>query len=364
MQQAGHCGRPIGMTLPPTPPCVRSWTGLCATAGRTAAAALALASLLSLFARHGWLLDALTFWRQHFLVAALLLTALALAARQRRLALVGLLCALVNLVPILMTREPGPGPISARAAASSGTQIRALSLNLLGENYHARPVLRLLRESGADVIALEEVGEFWAKELGKLADLYPYSAPPRPWRNSTVLLSRHPFVEAAKLRAPKGIVSSTWTEPVRALIDVAGTPVAVYAVHPETPRSPEQWRMRNGLLAWLAPTIRGLDAGRPRIVLGDFNTPPWSPFFRDLLAATDLHDAAGGGLRQPTRQPMLLAPHLAWLGAPVDHILVSPGLEPVSFRVGPDVRSDHLPVIADLRLLPPLPQPAAASPAR
>jgi hypothetical protein len=125
MQQAGHCGRPIGMTLPPTPPCVRSWTGLCATAGRTAAAALALASLLSLFARHGWLLDALTFWRQHFLVAALLLTALALAARQRRLALVGLLCALVNLVPILMTREPGPGPISARAAASSGTQIRA-----------------------------------------------------------------------------------------------------------------------------------------------------------------------------------------------------------------------------------------------
>jgi hypothetical protein len=82
MQQLGHCGRPTGMSLPPTPPTVRSWTGLRATAGRAALgaaiAALALVSLLSLLGRYGWLLDALTFWRQHLLVAALLLTALAL----------------------------------------------------------------------------------------------------------------------------------------------------------------------------------------------------------------------------------------------------------------------------------------------
>lgn len=97
-------------------------------------------------------------------------------------------------------------------------------------------------------------------------------------------------------------------------------------------------------------------------MLGDFNTPPWSFLFTDLTAAAQLRDAGGGGIRQPTRQPMLAAPHLAWLGAPVDHVLVSPEIGVAAFAVGPSVHSDHLPVIADLRLHGA--QPSGASPAR
>jgi hypothetical protein len=37
-------------------------------------------------------------------------------------------------------------------------------------------------------------------------------------------------------------------------------------------------------------------------------------------------------------------------GAPVDHILVSRNIEVKHFEVGPDIGSDHLPLIADLRL--------------
>ena len=47
---------------------------------------------------------------------------------------------------------------------------------------------------------------------------------------------------------------------------------------------------------------------------------------------------------------MLAAPLLAWLGAPVDHVLVSHDITADRFAVGHSVYSDHLPVIADLRL--------------
>jgi endonuclease/exonuclease/phosphatase (EEP) superfamily protein YafD len=142
--------------------------------------------------------------------------------------------------------------------------------------------------------------------------------------------------------------------------------VALYGVHPETPRSPERWRARNAQLAWLADAIPRRDPDRPVIVAGDFNTPPWSPFFRDLLRHVGLRSAAGAGFRWPTRQPMLWSPYLSWLGAPVDHVLVSPDVAVDAFAVQRDVESDHLPIMTDLRLASPRgeAQSAPVSPAR
>jgi endonuclease/exonuclease/phosphatase (EEP) superfamily protein YafD len=59
---------------------------------------------------------------------------------------------------------------------------------------------------------------------------------------------------------------------------------------------------------------------------------------------------AGGGPGRPTRQPLLLAPHLSWLGSPVDHVAVSPDVAVLRYGVGADIGSDHLPVIVEVRL--------------
>ena len=149
------------------------------------------------------------------------------------------------------------------------------------------------------------------------------------------------------------------------VIDVEGVQVVIYVVHPATPRSPEQWRERNTELMWLASLSRSLDGDRTRLMVGDFNTPPWSFLFDDLLAESRLGDASGGGPRMPTRQPRFLTPYLAWLGAPVDHVLASPDITVAGFSIGANTYSDHLPVIADLLL--PLAggsQSASTNPAR
>jgi endonuclease/exonuclease/phosphatase (EEP) superfamily protein YafD len=355
-------------TSPPSRRAVAAaWAGRCARLGGLVLLAgailgVAVVSLLGLLARYAWQLDALTFARQHLLVLALLLAGTAFLAGLRRWAMTAMLCAALNLACILPWSQLSPGRIASPAAAA-GPRLKVLSLNVLAENHRTKWVKRLLRDAEADVVALQEMTTYWGEQLEPLRDLYPYATPSLGGsQHDVVILSKHPIVEAEVLPVPEDSVPSPVSAPVRAVIAVDGQEVAVYAVHPETPRSLEQWQRRNAQLAWLAGAIRQRDGDRPRLVLGDFNTPPWSPFFRDLLAGAGLRDAGGGGLRQPTRQPRLLAPRLAWLGAPVDHVLASPGLRVAGFAVGRHVNSDHLPVIAELWLPPP--QSSALSPAR
>ncbi len=302
-------------------------------------------TVLSWFGRHSWMLDLLSFARQHLAVLGLAFAAAALLLRSRAWATLALIAALLNAAALVPS---GADSVPPAAAAPAGMPLRVLSLNVLTGNDRSKRVLRYLRASGADVLALEEVSDWWAAKLTGLEDLYPYVTTGRDagW-NSVVILSRFPIVEAGELQLPPGVALETEV-PVRAVIEIGSRRIAIYAVHPPTPRSIEQWQMRNAQMTWLAATSDRLDHDLPRVMLGDFNTPPWSFLFADVLERSGLRDAAGAGPRRPTRQPMLLPPHLAWVGVPVDHVLVSPDLGVADFTVGPYVFSDHLPVTADL----------------
>ena len=76
---------------------------------------------------------------------------------------------------------------------------------------------------------------------------------------------------------------------------------------------------------------------------GDLNLTPWAPEFSSLLARGNLRDTG------PYRG--LLATwfsRLPFVGLLIDHVLVSPDIGILANRVGADLGSDHLPVIADL----------------
>jgi endonuclease/exonuclease/phosphatase (EEP) superfamily protein YafD len=74
---------------------------------------------------------------------------------------------------------------------------------------------------------------------------------------------------------------------------------------------------------------------------------PWSQPLRRLTSATGLrsvHDSYGLGGTWPTGIPLLRVP--------IDNCLVSEGLIALDRRLGPDVGSDHFPLIVDLALAP------------
>jgi endonuclease/exonuclease/phosphatase (EEP) superfamily protein YafD len=81
------------------------------------------------------------------------------------------------------------------------------------------------------------------------------------------------------------------------------------------------------------------------VLLGDLNTTSWSPHFRDLINTAGLKDSRAGFGIQPT-WPAGTPP--LWI--PLDHCLVSPEIKVHDRRVGPNVGSDHFPVIVEFSL--------------
>ena len=118
------------------------------------------------------------------------------------------------------------------------------------------------------------------------------------------------------------------------------------ATHPLPPISVDYARLRDEQLARIGALAAGLDG--PLLLLGDLNITPWSHPYRRLMRDSGLSDGATGFGVQPTwpaGKPPL------WI--PIDHTLHSEAVVVLDRRVGPDLGSDHYPVIVDFAVVPP-----------
>ena len=105
---------------------------------------VAAITILSFFGRWSWLLDLLSFGRQHLLLAALALAIMAWAARRKGWSAAAMAVAACNL--IAMAPSAGSG-IAPAAAAMPGTPLRVVALNVLNENTHSASVVSFLRSA-------------------------------------------------------------------------------------------------------------------------------------------------------------------------------------------------------------------------
>ena len=196
----------------------------------------------------------------------------------------------------------------------------------------------LIRNKRPDIVGLVEVSERSMEELAPLNHDDAYRvADPRGW-HGVALLSRVPleFAEIRPLVSPR-------TPFLIANVTLQGRPVTLGLVHTAAPTAGSRTALRNEQFKALA-AVRREFAGREIVLMGDFNTLPWSLAFRRLTADTGLqHAAAGFGYRPtwPAQRPPIL-------GIPIDHFLVSHGLVVHEFgTVGP-TGSDHLGIYAEI----------------
>jgi endonuclease/exonuclease/phosphatase (EEP) superfamily protein YafD len=82
----------------------------------------------------------------------------------------------------------------------------------------------------------------------------------------------------------------------------------------------------------------------PVLLAGDLNTTPWSPYFQTLEKESGLKNSMKGFGFQPSWAGN------AFLKIPLDHFLHSPEIVIHNRMIGPDVGSDHLPVIIDFTI--------------
>ena len=307
--------------------------GLLGAAG-FAAAILSLAGFLGDFA---WWLEILSHFRLQYAICFLLLAAIFAWGRKWKAAAGGGAMALVNAWPVLLFLLPPATP-----ASNEGLSFRAMLMNVNCRLGDPSAVRAAIADARPDFLVLEEISDRWLADLAPALEAYPFRKVQARHDNFGIgLFSRHPF-DSARIE-PFGIVD---VPSVFAELALAGRRLTLVATHPLPPGDALLAAERNRQLEWIARKIAAVPG--PVLLLGDLNTSPWSPAYRRLIAASGLANAAQGRSIRPT-WPSFLPP--LWI--PLDHALHSDKIAVRSLAIGPDVGSDHLPLVVDFALAPP-----------
>lgn len=292
-----------------------------------------LAAVAPRFADIYWLLELPGHFRAHLSVGTAAIVLVFAALRAWPHVLFGSVTTALIAAPIVVLWVPS-GP-----AEPPRTALRALSLNVSFYSRNYDEVLALIEAMRPDIVGLVEINSRWMEELAPLGQHYPHRvAHARPRGSGVVLFSRIPFRQAEVRLFP-----GTNRRYAIGTLDIDAVPLVLVVGHAASPlggRSSAAARDRQ--LVTLADTRREF-GDREVLLMGDFNTSPWSLAFRRFLDRSGLRDAAGGfGYRPtwPAQRP--------WLGIPIDHHVVSDGIVVKSFSVVGPTGSDHLAVYTEL----------------
>lgn len=306
-------------------------------------------SLAALLAQWFWLADMLSFFRPLLLGASLAVLLVLLLQRRRLRSGVAVVLVIVNLIPLTVRATAAPAPPDADAQP-----MRVMSANVLYGNTHFDAFRRAVGEINPDVLVTQESTGPWIGALQGLDGL-PYrgveAGSSGLLKGTTQILSRFPLTATRVGRNMNGMERLVGGgRAVRAEVRPPGrTPFVVYAIHAPTPRTNLGWQERTTYLEGLAALIAAEPRDTRVIVVGDWNTPPWSPVFRRFVTETGLASAEPLPWPQATRR-FAVVHGATLLGTPIDRIAVSPGIGVAGFHVGPAFGSDHVPVYADLAL--------------
>jgi endonuclease/exonuclease/phosphatase (EEP) superfamily protein YafD len=227
-----------------------------------------------------------------------------------------------------------------------GMGVRVMTCNM---HYHATnptPLDDLVAGTHPDIVVLQELSKDNVSALMKAPEWHVHREP------GQFLASRFPIRGMTRLgtnsESPKGSVA-------RYELETPAGVVTFFSVHLASPRhglyevvhdrargradvqasSDRRWE-QSEFLAHEAAEVRG-----PKLLAGDFNTPPESAIYRGLWAPyTDAFTAAGWGWGYTFFGGRTMVR--------IDHIFAGRGWACARCWVGPDVGSPHHPVLADL----------------
>jgi endonuclease/exonuclease/phosphatase (EEP) superfamily protein YafD len=225
---------------------------------------------------------------------------------------------------------------SALPADAPVMTLGTANLNVATTDFN--PLTQWLASADApDVVVLQEYTALAHAALASnpaIAARYPHRLTvPQPDPFGLAVLSRHPLVDTQTLQP-----QTEWdTLRLRATLMWNGQPVHVSALHPMPPLNAAFARARDQALAQEAQHLS--EKGALGLMAGDLNITPWA---RGLFAVdVQMRRANGTAASWPN----------AWGGLsvlPLDHVLASSGWQVVGSHVGPDLGSDHRPVVVRL----------------
>ncbi len=287
-----------------------------------------LATILGFFGPMWWAFDVLSSFRFQYAVVLLVVGLLYGMAFGRASSLIFVAAGLVNAALVL------PLFIASPAQASGDDALRIVSFNVQASNQNREVITRWVANSGADLVFLLETSSDWDATLSNAS--LPYvvmdEIPEDRVYGITVLAREELDVDLLRVGATQDVV-------VRAEASIGADPVAVYAFHPRSPTSETDAKYRDQVMEEVAAMVDAETV--PAVVVGDLNATPWSYAFKKLADEGNLVDSLRGNGFQASWPASL------WFGfkIPIDHMLHTAELTTVTRDLGPDLGSDHAPLM-------------------
>lgn len=278
-----------------------------------------------------WRLVLLSNFRAQFAVASLILAALlafidAMPAFRLGLAAALLLGAAVSFWTILSATRP------SRESAGR-MRLKLAFSNLLEFNLQHRKLLDWVAQEKPDVVVLAEALLSWRQVLPELERDYPHWAGSR--QGDVRIYSRTPFEE----------------EPVDLFVEIGHAVIVrldgltLAGVHTASPEDLRRSRALDDLLESVAQYL--VCSEGPVVVVGDFNAVPWMRAVRRFRHRVGL--ACGPGARIGTFPTGALGRWVPrWFTIPIDIIMAGRGARVMARRHGPQIGSDHWPIVAEI----------------
>lgn len=296
-----------------------------------AVALIALVSLASFFDSLYWRLENVASFRVQQCVVLLTLAILYALFRRRVGAVLLFVLALFNATAFAPLYFGGDSP--------SNPELRVMFANLHVGNPDFYRLFDAVNSEQPDILILAEIDSAWGRALEPLKEDYPYHLiDPERGHFGMALFSRVPL-ESLDVVRPGPQRKPT----ARARVVVSGKPLTIFGTHPYPPITPEYIYWRNGQMSGLSDIIAKTEG--PVLLIGDLNMTSNAGPFRDLVSATGLRDSRKGfGVQTswPINRP--------YMRIAIDHCLVTPAVRVSRRWIGPDIGSDHFPVLVDIAL--------------
>ncbi len=291
-----------------------------------------VATLVGLLDRVSWVFELADVFRLQYRAVLVGSAVAALALRRPRIATLAAALALVNVAVLGISLIPTATASTDHARGS----LRLVVANVEVGNTDFAAVGRLVSQTHPDVFGVTELTPAMARHL--VRELPQYHARVLETRSDAYgigIFSRVPLRSARVVHLPADGGPPTAIASVR----VAGRPVTVVVTHVHTPFAGSIHVRQLQALATARPSL-----GERVAVCGDFNTPPWSGPLRDFASDAELRDLYGGhawrGYSWPT---------WSWLlRVPLDNCFAGNGVGVTAYRDGPNIGSDHRPLVVDL----------------
>jgi len=290
-----------------------------------------IGTLLTFLGQLHWMLENFACFRPQYFWLLLAGAIWAILVKRRWLAIGMAVMSMINVgscIPWNPFHKPPANPTEP---------LRILHANVLATNNRYDLLYDLVAKEKPDIIFLAEVDLDWAHELDDLKKDYPINhGEPRGGAMGMAAFSKIPLDRLTiEHLSPVNVPS------VHVQFERWGKTITMLYTHPYPPVNGGAQLARDQELTEI--TAAAIAAGGPRVILGDLNCTPESAIFQHIITKALVRDTRRGFGLQPT-WPSDLPP----LMIPIDHVLVSYEFEVLDRRLGPNIGSDHLPVIIDL----------------